>query len=460
MADTQCDNLFKKKNRSLYKARIVKNFFYQKQNYPNNEFLSYRTDPASGGWASSWMSGIALGVLGICLVGGAIFAVFWARRNKRIMKASYPGRFATTTPSAQTNSSAKYYNPSSARLAGPTLTTMATLPDKQHSLWLHGNTLLKPMHTIAPPQMPSEYAEVTQTMMPKLNPQLQQSAPPEPYATVTLQRGAQSDDSCIKCSASPSSSEYNAPVREPLNLCDVLPPPPDHPYGSYKPPNSMTIRTNPAAMSPQVQRRIPPTPPRWGTQPPPIPTFPQNWSPDSRQLMPIDVDNNQDCYSENDYESGSVLYEQCSRPEETGYFMRGGEPTEEYYRNINMEFLEEQDFEPSTPPPPCPDSYSRNHSNLRLLGNGQDSPLAGKRTLRTPQQQQQIQLQQQQLQQQQLVQQLQQQQQQLQLQQSGTPSGQSSDSESDNRWAPRSRRSRSRSKSGDRKYLRNGGHVR
>lgn len=38
------------------------------------------------------MSGIALGILGICLVGGAIFAVFWARRNKRNMKAAYPGK--------------------------------------------------------------------------------------------------------------------------------------------------------------------------------------------------------------------------------------------------------------------------------------------------------------------------------------------------------------------------------
>lgn len=38
------------------------------------------------------MSGIALGILGLCLVGGAIFAIFWARRNKRNMKASYPGK--------------------------------------------------------------------------------------------------------------------------------------------------------------------------------------------------------------------------------------------------------------------------------------------------------------------------------------------------------------------------------
>lgn len=37
------------------------------------------------------MSGIALGILCLCLVGGAVFTVLWARRNKRNMKASYPG---------------------------------------------------------------------------------------------------------------------------------------------------------------------------------------------------------------------------------------------------------------------------------------------------------------------------------------------------------------------------------
>lgn len=378
--------------------------------------FSYRTDPASSGWTSSRMTGLALGILGLCLVSAAIFTVFWARRNKRIMKASYPGNLQLE-PSFQSFRFIILILISK----GPSLTS--SLPDKQHSLWLHGNTLLKPMHTISPPQIPSEYAEVTQTILPK---NIHQAAPPEPYATVTLQRGAQSDDSCVKCSASPSSSEYNAPVREPLNICDVLPPPPNHPYGSYKPPNNMTIRTNPAAMSPQVSRRIPPTPPRWGNQAPPIPTFPQNWQSTDRQQMPTDVDNNQDCYSENDYESGSVLYEQCCRPNDKNFFIRGGEPTEEYYRNINMEFLEEQEFEPSTPPPPCPDSYNnRINSNLRLLANGQDSPLNNRRPNRS---------------------------------QGSTQSAQSSDSESDNRWAPRSRRSRSRSKSGDRKYLRNGGH--
>lgn len=64
--------------------------------------------------------------------------------------------------------------------AGPILT--ATLPDKQHSLWLHGNTLLKPMHSVTAPNanLASEYAEVAQ-IMPKMIPM---SAPPEPYATV------------------------------------------------------------------------------------------------------------------------------------------------------------------------------------------------------------------------------------------------------------------------------------
>lgn len=63
---------------------------------------------------------------------------------------------------------------------GPILT--ATLPDKQHTLWLHGNTLLKPMHSVTAPNanLASEYAEVAQ-IMPKV---MNVSAPPEPYATV------------------------------------------------------------------------------------------------------------------------------------------------------------------------------------------------------------------------------------------------------------------------------------
>lgn len=245
--------------------------------------------------------------------------------------------------------------------------------------------VVKPTHSLAPPpsSQASEYAEVAQSILPsnKNNPNL---APPEPYATVTLKRnGQQSDDSCAKCSGSASSSEYNAPTREPLNLCDILPPPPDHPYGAYKPPNNMTIRTNPAAMSPQVLRRIPPTPPRWGTLPPPIPNFPQNWILQSRMQQHNDLNNGRDMYSENDYESGSILYEQCCRPQEHSYFSHGGEPTEEYYRNVNMEFYDEQNYEPSTPPPPCPDvSYNNKmNTNLRLLVNNQmqDSPLNTKR---------------------------------------------------------------------------------
>lgn len=260
--------------------------------------------------------------------------------------------------------------------------------------------IVKATHTLAPSsnniQHSSEYAEVTnQSGLPivKLN---TNSAPPEPYATVTLKRnGQQIEETCNKCSSSPSSSEYNAPTREPLNLCDILPPPPDHPYGAYKPPNNMTIRTNPAAMSPQVLRRIPPTPPRWGTLPPPIPNFPQNWMTNQRHHQ-NDLDNRHDMYSENDYESGSILYEQCCRPQENSYFSHGGEPTEEYYRNVNMEFYDQQNYEPSTPPPPCPDiSYNNKmNTNLRLLVNNQmqqqqiqqDSPMNTKRINRNQQQ--------------------------------------------------------------------------
>lgn len=306
-----------------------------------------------------------------------------------------------------------------------------------------------------------------------MQPKIINTSVPEPYATVTLQRGAQSDDPCVQhrpyqdqnilICFDPSQNRSkcfdtdkdDAPVRESLNICDVLPPPPDHPYESYKSATNMTIRTNPAAqMSPQIKRRLPPptaaaaaAPPfRWGTLPPPIPDFPQNWTPDHRGAC-NKPNSNQDYYAENDYESGSVLYEQCCRPDEqtANFFNHGGEPTEEYYRNINMEFLEDE-FEPSTPPPPCPDSYnstaSRTNSNLRSVNS--DSSFAN--------------------------QQHQQQQQNQQIPADQSPingrrpsrnlsgsnrSAQSSDeSESDNnRWAPRTRRSRS--KSGDRK-LRNG----
>lgn len=287
------------------------------------------------------MPGVALGILCICLISGAIFAVFWARRSKRNLKASYPA---------------------------PVMT--ATLSDKNHKLWLQGHTTLKPTHTYSSqPQHhpPSEYAEVTAINVPKIN-----SSPPEPYATVTLQRNgirgeagimngtlgpsmSMSDDSCRKCSNSPSSSEYNAPIRMPMNICDMLPPPPDHPYGTYKPMqmNNMTIRTNPAALSPQVMRRggmpmpQPPIPQQmWGMNgggplppPPPIPNFPQNWERGQTNYHPRHMHHQQpqqNIYSENEYESGSVLYEQFCRENEASYFNEGGEPTEEYYRYIDM----------------------------------------------------------------------------------------------------------------------------
>lgn len=52
----------------------------------------HRTDPAVGTWATTWMSGIALAILVISLISGAIFALYWARKNKRNMKAAYPGK--------------------------------------------------------------------------------------------------------------------------------------------------------------------------------------------------------------------------------------------------------------------------------------------------------------------------------------------------------------------------------
>lgn len=310
---------------------------------------------------------------------------------------------------------------------GPVTGTM--IPDKQHTLWLHGNSLVKPTHSLA---QISEYAELTNHH--NGTAKIMNNSHPEPYATVTLQRGGQtSDDSCVKCSASPSSSEYNAPVREPLNLQDMLPPPPDHPYGSYHPiPVNMTIRQNPLnpnPISPQVGRRMPQAPPRWaptiGHNPPPIPNFPQNWMTQQRLNAGLDPHNPQEVYSENDYESGSVLYEQCFRPENTEYFSRGGEPTEEFYRNVNMEFYGDyyDEDHPISPPAPAPNDYP-NNSNLRLLGGNQESPVNSRKQSRST---------------------------------ASTQSAQSSDSESDEggRWAPRTRRSRSRSKSNDRKYRTN-----
>lgn len=144
------------------------------------------------------MSGIALAILVISLISGVIFALYWARKNKRNMKASYPGLRKITisfefhsilvvlldfSTENGTNYMFNCYQLffvyfCSSNTIGPILT--ATLPDKQ-TLWLHGNTLLKPMHSVtAPnPNINSEYAEVAQ-IMPKSN----LSAPPEPYATV------------------------------------------------------------------------------------------------------------------------------------------------------------------------------------------------------------------------------------------------------------------------------------
>lgn len=62
------------------------------------QFMSInRTDSTLvGTWATTWMSGIALAILVISLISGAIFALYWARKNKRNMKASYPGTFFDT----------------------------------------------------------------------------------------------------------------------------------------------------------------------------------------------------------------------------------------------------------------------------------------------------------------------------------------------------------------------------
>ncbi|XP_031639876.1 uncharacterized protein LOC116351869, partial [Contarinia nasturtii] len=365
-----------------------------------------KTDPAVAMWATTWMSGIALAILVITLISATIFALYWARKNKRNMKASY----------------------------GPGILTANTLVDKQQTLWMHGNTLVKPIHSVAiqDANLSSEYAEVTQ-IMPKKN---LPSVPPEPYATVTLQRGTQSDDSCIKCSTSPSSSEYNSPmIRE---SCDVLPLPPqppsplDHPY---HPPNmsNMTIRTNPVAMSPICRRTA--TQSHWPTLPPPVPHLiwqqPQQ-QPSQLQPQHQSINDQQIIYKcnrkrspeieveENDYESGSVLYEECDQNLATNFFNYGGEPTEEYYRNINinMEFLNENELEQSNP---CLDTMLKNRHKPR----NDQSPVNSRRSGRK---------------------------------QSADSNQNSNDddstSESDNnRWPSRLRRSRS--KSSDRKY-RNG----
>ncbi|XP_055589281.1 roundabout homolog 2-like [Uranotaenia lowii] len=381
-----------------------------------------RSDPTPSYWMSSWMSGTALVILCVGLIGGAVFAIFWTVRKKQSVKASYPG---------------------------PSVTTI--IPDKQHTLWLHGNTLVKPSHSLDPPST-SEYAELTNnTQQMKSN----NCIPPEPYATVTLQRGGTiSEESCMKCANSPVSSEYNAPMREPINISDVLPPPPDHPYGTYRPPTSMTIRTNPAALSPQMMRKNHPPPPmpnRWDTMPPPIPSFPQNWI-RPRHMNPALTMNNAEMYTENDYESGSVLYEQCYRPDQMPpvmpppnghhFFGRGGEPTEEFYRHMNMEFSEDMCFEPASPPAPCPETplNSKYMSGggagsldspviSRKIGGGMNTASRGHLPNSASSNSNNY--------------------------SSQHSTGQSSESDSDNRWAPaRTKRSRSRSKSSDRKYNR------
>ncbi|XP_058065416.1 protein sax-3-like [Anopheles bellator] len=390
-----------------------------------------RSDPTPSYWTASWMSGTALVVLCVGLISGAVFAIFWTVRKKQSVKASYPG---------------------------PSVTTI--IPDKQHTLWLHGNTLVKgPSHSLDPPST-SEYAELTNNTMPSVQQQQQQvggklmmmgpgNLPPEPYATVTLQRGGMmtlgglggpppppppvggmggptlSEESCLKCSngnSPASSSEYNAPMREPINISDVLPPPPDHPYGTYRPPNNMTIRTNPAALSPQMVRKGCPGGPgpqqqqsRWDTLPPPIPSFPQNWirphqhphaHPHPHHHHHPDMYNNVNGTTENDYESGSVLYEQCYRtgPPSGGssagagsgitdpmliggnieFFSRAGEPTEEFYRNVNQEFSDDMGFEPASPPAPCPEAVPFNGGpggGGKYLTSSGESPMMTARRL-------------------------------------------------------------------------------
>lgn len=143
-------------------------------------------------WLSGWVAFAILGSLGIIILSGVILAIIWARKNKRNMKAAYPG---------------------------PMTGTM--IPDKHNTMWLHGNSLVKPAHSLA---QISEYAELTNHTAANHNgsAKILNNVHPEPYATVTLQRGGGiSDDSCVKCSASPSSSEYNAPLREPVNFLSI-----------------------------------------------------------------------------------------------------------------------------------------------------------------------------------------------------------------------------------------------
>lgn len=218
-------------------------------------------------------------------------------------------------------------------------------------------------------------------------------------------------------------------------------------------------------MSPQICRRTGVPQSRWPTLP--AQGYPPNWQSGKQQAYHNQSNHNiNELEEENDYESGSVLYEQCMRPDadlqpNRNYFSYG-EPTEEYYRNINMEFLDENEFDGHTSPPePCPDTLPKNRGKPMTTTNkfagpaawpgappapqmhgtderttaaaaSEQSPVNGRRTMRN--------------------------------QGNGTGSGRSAhsseDSESDNNRWPRqdsmaSRARRTRSKSGDRKF-RNG----
>lgn len=231
----------------------------------------------------------------------------------------------------------------------------------------------------------------------------------------------------------------------------------------------MTIRTNPVAMSPQICRRTGIPQSRWPTLP--AQGYQPNWG--TSKQPPYHNQSHQninEMEEENDYESGSVLYEQCMRAgtdqmQPNRNYFSYGEPTEEYYRNINMEFLDENEFDGHTSPPePCPDTLPKNrgkHNNMagnkfvnstgwqnvqqqqspemhstvdeRTISVSEQSPVNGRRTT-------------------------------IRNQGNGTGSSRSThsseDSESDNNRWPRqdstaSRARRTRSKSGDRKF-RNG----
>lgn len=351
------------------------------------------------------MSGIAFGICGFFLLSATVFTIIWAKKNKRNLKGSFP---AHSLSSSQIN--------------------------KEQTIWVkNSSTVVKQTYTcVVPPPPPtvlssSEYAEVSSIKITKINNGLSQL---EPYATVTLpendcrstlkecandklnlkisnnecyQTNQTSDDSYQKCDISPSSSGYNAPI----DLCDVLPPPPSYPDAHFFPINksnyNMTIRTNPTALSPRsVRRQILHLESNWRNPelPPPIPNFPHNWIQERQDnfervnpcwysqyqfnsntnhsngsLVPNQFYSQRSKAGgdENEYESGSVLYEQLLRDKESFFFSEVGEPTEKYYRNVNMEFYDEKDFESSTPPPPCPsDRYSRKNINFIIASQSEE----------------------------------------------------------------------------------------